>query len=228
MPDKTAAFPTQEFIEAESVQDGTVILKNGGIRQILVVSGVNFDLKSEEEQGMIINGFQNFFNSLDFTVQIFIHSRKLNIDAYLESVSMRETQEPNELLRNLIGEYREFIKAFITENAIMSKSFFVIVPYNPVSLSEGGEAITGKIFGFLKSKGIQKPIDRLPEGQNKDEQLRHNIDQLSERVNEIVNGLNQMDLRAIPLNTDEVIELLYNLYNPDAIEKKGIGAEPKS
>lgn len=221
LPSKKEALPTQKFIEIEGVENGALILKSGGLRQILLVSGVNFDLKSAEEQEMIIGSFQGFLNSLDFSVQIFIHSRKLNIENYLEHLSERETQEPNELLKNQIAEYREFIKTFVSENAIMSKSFFVVVPYNPVSLPAAGEALTGKLFGFLKKKGVAKPTERITDQNLEPErQLLHHMEQLGQRVNQVVSGLNQLDLRAVPLNDEELTELFYNLYNPTAVEKK--------
>ena len=164
LPNPKEALPTQQFIEIEAIKNGVIILKNTGLRQILMVSGINFDLKSEEEQGMLISLFQNFLNSLNFTVQIFIHSRKLNIDSYLEGLSVRESQESNELLKNQIAEYREFIRSFVAENAIMNKTYFVVVSYDPVKVPEGGQAITQSVLGFLKKKGVAKPTERLGAG----------------------------------------------------------------
>ena len=214
MPDKKESLPTQSFIEVESIKNGTVILKNGGLRQILLVSGVNFDLKSEEEQGMILSLFQNFFNTLNFSVQIFVHSRKVNIDGYLERLSEREAKEPNALLKNQIAEYREFVRAFVAENAIMAKNYFVTVPFDPVKIPEGTAALTEKFFGFLKKKGVGKPVARLETEGNDEDQLMTHIDQLSQRVNQVIASLNQMDLRAVALNDEELIELFYTIYNP--------------
>src|SRR3990167_833261 len=109
--------PSQQFVEIESIENDVVRIKGGGMRKILLVSGINFDLKSEEEQGMIIYAFQNFLNSINFSVQFFIHSRKLNIESYLAMLQERENQEPTELLKNQISEYREFIRTFVSQNA---------------------------------------------------------------------------------------------------------------
>jgi type IV secretory pathway VirB4 component len=221
MPDTKEALPTQKFIEIDRIKNGTAILKDGGLRQVLMVSGINFDLKSEEEQNLIISMFQGFLNSLNFSIQIFIHSRKVNIDGYLANLEKRQAQESNDLLRNQIAEYKEFIRAFVSENAIMTKSYFIVVPYDPVQLSAGGEAVTSKIFGFLKKKGVEKPTERLPEADaTKDQVLREHIEQLTQRANQVIGGLNQMNLRAVPLNDEELIELFYNLYNPEAVEKE--------
>ncbi len=221
MPDTKEALPTQKFVEIDSIENGTVVLKGGALRQILMVSGINFDLKSEEEQSLIINMFQGFLNSLNFSIQIFIHSRKVNIDGYLANLEKREAQESNALLKNQIVEYKEFIRAFVSDNAIMAKSYFVVVPYDPIQLSSSGEAISSKLFGFLKKKGVENPVKRLPEvDATKERVVREHMEQLSQRTTQVVAGLNQMGLRAIPLDDSELVELFYNLYNPEAVERE--------
>jgi len=212
------ALPTQKFIEVRGVKNGVLILKGGGLRQILMVSGLNFDLKSEEEQEAITYAYQGFLNSLNFTLQIFVHSRKVNVDSYLENLLKIESVETNPLLKTQIAEYREFIAAFVRENAIMNKTFFAVVPYDPISLPKTGAGTTTKLFGFLsKSKG--KPTAATP-SVDEDKDLDRKISQLGQRTEQVVSGLNQMGLRAVPLNDEEVIDLFYNLYNPETVEKK--------
>lgn len=210
------AQPTQKFIEVKGVKNGVLILKNGGLRQILMVSGMNFDLKSQEEQEAITFSYQNFLNSLNFSIQIFIHSRKINIESYLEALGKTENQEVNPLLRTQISEYREFIRSFVQENAIMSKTFFVVVPFDPVEIpgtSEGG--IFSKLIG-----GSKKPSAQALAAQEKS--LSQHLGQLQQRTDQIISGLGQVGLRAVSLNDDETIELFYNLYNPETVEKKGL------
>lgn len=213
------SLPTQDFIGIESIENGVIKLKTGALRKVLLVSGTNFSLKSEEEQGIITYAFQGFLNSLNFSVQIFIHSRKLNIDDYLEKFGEREAQEENQLLKNLIVEYREFIKTFVSQNAIMQKTFFVIVPYDPLNLPTAGLDITDKLTSWFKSKTSSQ--------NEKAENINEAMEQLGQRVDRVVGGLNQIGLRAIPLDTDELLELFYNLYNPTTVEKKGIDLNPK-
>ncbi|MHB9019271.1 MAG: TraC family protein [Minisyncoccota bacterium] len=211
-PQQPPSLATQQFVDIESIENGAIRLKNGIYRKILMVSGMNFVLKSSEEQEMIIFSFQGFLNSLDFTIQFFIHSRKLNIENYLKMVKDRENQEVNELLKNQIFEYGEFVKSFVAQNAIMSKNFFVVVPFDPVRISETGGKLKNKIFGLFGTK----------EPENSQKQTEHEyLEQLDQRVNEVVDGLNQIGLRAIPLNDAELSELFYNIYNPSTIEKKG-------
>lgn len=203
--------PTQQFVDIEEIKDETIILKNGGLRRILIVSGINFELKSEEEQNIITNAYQNFLNGLDFSVQIIIHSRKLNIENYLGKLKELRDIEPNELLKNQISEYAEFVKSFVEMNAVMAKTFFAVVPYDPIAIPAGGK----KIFGLL-GFGPKKKANPMEQG------FEQKIIQISQRTDQVINGLTQIGLRTVVLNNEELIELFYNLYNPATVEKKDI------
>ncbi len=203
------SLSTQQIVEIENIKDGTIILKNGALRRVLMVSGINFDLKSEEEQNVINYAYQGFLNTLDFSIQIMVHSRKLNIGAYLENLKEREDEENNELIKNQISEYAEFIKSFVQMNEITSKTFFVIVPYDPIVMPTGGKKIM-KILGFSNKK-TSSVLN-----------IEQQLSQLDQRTDHIVNGLNQLGLRAVILNDEELTEFFYNLYNPSAVEKKDI------
>ncbi len=123
--------PTQQFLEIDQIKEGTIILRNSGLRGALMVSSLNFALKSGEEQDAILYQFQNFLNSLDFSVQIFIQSRKLNITGYLEKLKELEEKQTNELLKIQTREYQEFVKSLIEAGSIMSKNFFIVVSFSP-------------------------------------------------------------------------------------------------
>lgn len=209
------ALPTQQLVEIDAVREGTVILKNGALRKILMVAGINFDLKSEEEQGFITFSYQNFINSLNFSVQIFIHSRKLNIGGYLNNLELRLPEETNELLKNQIKEYSEFIKSFVADNPIMEKVFFVVVPLDTIQIPAAGIKITQKITSIFSKK-------KTPPSSEAEEQelFNKNVRQLNQRADQIISGLTQIGLAAAPLNDEQLIELFYNLYNPEAVEKK--------
>jgi type IV secretory pathway VirB4 component len=205
--------PTQKFIEIKEIRDGVVCLKNGKLRKILIVSGVNFDLKSEEEQTLILNSFQNFLNGLDFSTQFFIHSRKVNIERYLELITARKAEEPNKLLKVQIEEYAEFIKSFVEQNAIITKTFFAVVPFDPI-------IIPGQTAGLLSMFKKSKPTTGQPPKEELSDQK--NLQQLNQRVDQVVNGLTEIGLRAVPLDDKALTELFYNLYNPRLVEKRGL------
>ena len=213
--------PTQKFIDIQSVRENTLILKNGSLRKILMVSGVNFDLKSEEEQGLITYAYQNFLNSLDFSVQVFLHSRRLNIEDYLKKLDTRQSEEENDLLKTQIAGYREFVASFVGQNPIMSKTFFVVVPLDPIQIPGGASGIATKLFGAFKKSSAQPAQD-----QEKD--FQHNLLQLNQRVDRVMNGLTGIGLQAAVLDDSTIIELFYNLYNPESVEKRGLAIAKES
>lgn len=210
MPEPT--LPTQQFVQIREIRNGVVYLKHGGLRRILIVSGVNFDLKSEAEQTLILNTFQSFLNTLDFSVQFFVHSRKVNVDAYLERMRARMEEEPSQLLKIQIEEYIAFIRTFVEENAIISKTFFVVVPYEAPAIAEKGKGILGL---FKKSTPASEEAE-------KEKSMEERLEQLGHRVNLVADGLEQIGLRAAPLEDAELVELFYNLYNPELVEKRDI------
>ncbi len=212
-------IPSQNFVEIKEIKNGVIFLKNGQLRKILMVSGINFDLKSEIEQEAILGSFQRFLNSLDFSIQFFIHSRKINIENYLNYLYQKKEEETNELLKVQIEDYIEFIKELVEKNAIISKTFFVVVPYNPVVLTQQKNPLAD-LFSFFKPANQKKQ-----EEEEKLKREKENLAQLERRVEQVINGLTEIGLKAIPLEDEVLIELFYNLYNPQLVEKKGLKIE---
>lgn len=200
------AKSAQEFIPIDSIRDGVVLMKDGGLRAVLMASSLNFALKSEDEQDAITFQYQNFLNSLDFSLQFVVHSRKLNIMPYLDMLKDRAQEEPNELLKVQIEEYIDFVKSFVELSNIVAKMFYVIVPFNPSFAAKGG--LLGPLASFLRPPtATQKRGD----GQNQFAEFKS---QLFQRVDEVTLGLIRIGVRTVPLNTEELIELFYGLYNP--------------
>jgi len=205
---QVAPGSTQQFIDIEEIKDGVVKVKGGGLRAVIMVAGINFELKSEEEQDIITNSYQEFLNSLDFPIQIVVHSRKLSIDKYLESIQKRKEEETSQLLKDQIDEYIEFVRSFVKENEIMTKNFFVVVPYQ----ASGAASIKKGLFSIFGGKKNDK--------KGKDESFEQQLVQLRQRVDQVLEGLERMGLRAVVLNDEELTELYYNFYNPETVEKK--------
>ena len=176
-----------------------------------MVSGINFELKSEEEKNITLATYQNFLNSLDFSLQILIHSRKLNIKGYLAKLNDKKEEENNELIKEQISEYVQFVKSFVDANEIMSKTFFVIVPYDSISLGSS----TNKLFSGIPFLGGSKKSQR-----EEDKSIEEKVIQLDQRTEQVISGLGTIGLRAVPLNDEELIELFFNLYNPKPIEQE--------
>ena len=201
---------TQRFVEVKQIKNGVVSLKGGGLRAIVMVSGINFDLKSQEEQDIITVSYQNFLNSLDFSLQTIVHSRKLNIDTYLEHMEQVRDTETSQLLKTQTDEYIQYIRGIVKDNQIMTKKFFVVIPYD----SGGAQEVRRSIADFLPFFGKKK--NKADEAQSFEEQ----VIQLQQRVDSVISGLSQIGLRAVVLNDAELVELYYNLYNPETVEKK--------
>lgn len=194
---------TQKYVDVEEVRDGVIVLKDGSLRAALLVSSINFDLKATEEQDSIISQYQNFLNSLDFPIQIVISSRKLNISPYMDYLKKKENQISNELLSLQLAEYQKFIKNLTEVSNIMSKFFYVIVPFHPV------ENVKSGVFDrLLGASNAQISVAR------RRELFDTYKNQLWQRVDHIIAGLSGTGVKVAPLKTEELIELLYNSYNP--------------
>lgn len=197
---------TQNFVPIKEVRDGVAILKTGGLRVILLASSLNFALKSPDEQQAIISQFQNFLNSLDFSVQIFIQSRRLDIRPYIALLEGRYKEQLSDLMKIQTREYIEFIKNFTENTSIMNKSFFIVVPYSPSFLGKGSKGVFGK-----KENEIS-PKDTM-------ENFEENRSQLDQRVSVVAQGLTRSGIRVVQLGTEEIIELFYKIFNPGDSEK---------
>lgn len=202
----TNAQPTQGFVPIKEVRDGIIVLKDGGLRAILLASSVNFALKSADEQMAIIAQFQQFLNSLDFSLQFFVQSRELDIRPYLALLEERYAQQLDDLMKVQIRSYITYIRDFTERANIMTKSFFVVIPYDPAVITrEGG------LFGGMLGKG------RTQEGAAAN--FEEHRQQLSQRIAVVEQGLVRSGVRVAELGTEEVIELFYKLFNPGELEK---------
>jgi type IV secretory pathway VirB4 component len=218
---------TQDLVDIKEIRANTVIMKNGALRQIVMVSGINFALKSETEQNIITQAYQNFLNGVDFPLQIIVHSRKVNIERYLEGLAQYSAQEPSPLLQNQAEEYREFIRGFVQKNAIMEKTFLVVVPFYPINVgipaaqqSAGGFLASLPPFGGGAKKQDSAATEKAKEAS--DASYAESLSQLTQRVSQVVEGLSQVGLEAVVLNEEQLIELFYNFYNPETVEKQGM------
>ncbi len=201
---------TQEFVPIKEVRDGIVMLKDGGMRSILLCSSLNFSLKSEDERNAILLQFQDFLNSLDFSIEIVVQSRKLDIRPYIALLEEQGKNQTNNLMRIQIREYIEFIKNFTENTNIMTKNFFLVVPYSPAVLNSRG---TGSIASRL-GLGTKREQAAATEAS-----FDENRSQLEERLSVVEQGLVRSGIRVARLGTEEVIELFYQAFNPGETEK---------
>ncbi|MEX0931476.1 MAG: hypothetical protein WDZ88_01860 [Candidatus Paceibacterota bacterium] len=197
--------PTQDFVPIKEVRDGVVVLEDNSMRALVLVSSLNFALKSEDEQQGIILQFQNFLNSLDFSIQIFVQSRELDIRPYIALLEARQKEQVEELIKTQTREYINFIKNFTENTSIMTKSFIIVIPYSPGSI--GGSS------SLFKKKNAQA------QAESKIEKFEENRSQLEQRVSIVEQGLIRTGIRVARLGTEEIVEVFYKLFNPGESEK---------
>ena len=186
--------PSQKFVPIQNIRDGIVMLDDGSLRLLIEADSINLALKSEEEQSAIYTQFQNLLNTIDFPIQIYCQSRRVNMDNYLQILSDRAIATDNELLKLQIIEYIEYIKAFTSETNIMKKRFIVVIPYTPAIITNKDDLVS-----FTKNKS-----------------------QIEERASVVLSGLGRCGIKTKILDTEEIIETYYKLFNPTA-ESKVIG-----
>jgi hypothetical protein len=204
------AKATQEFIPIKEIRDGIIVLKEGELRAIVLANSVNLSLKSSDEQRATILQFQNFLNTLDFPVQISVQSRRLDIRPYLLLLENRIKVQNEPLIKLQTREYIEFIRSFTESVSIMTKNFFIVIPYSRATL-KSDSGILGKLFSGKNKEEIRaaKQID-----------FEEKRSQLEERVAVIQQGLSRCGINSAQLNTEEVVEVFYKVFNPGELEGK--------
>lgn len=209
-PEKKNKKPsTQRHLDVTEIKDNTVVIKDGTLRVVLLVSSINFALKSEDEQNAIIAAYVNFLNSINFPLQIVIQSRKLNIENYLANLEQVEKEQTNELLRIQTADYRQYVKELIELGEIMTKRFYVVVPYNP--MSDKQKNFFRRMLDLFQASKIIKLDEKRFLARQRD---------LMQRVDHVLSALNSIGLKAVILDTQSLIELYYNTYNPDVSERQ--------
>lgn len=210
MAKQSTASSTQRYLEVQGIRDDVAILKDGTLRAVILVSSINFDLKSEQEQNAIIQSYTQFLNTLDFPLQIVIQSRKFDIDDYLERLKTIEKGQQNELLRLQTAEYRQYIAELVELADLMSKRFYIVVPY-----AQNERKHTN---WFRKFTELLTPASILV---LKQEQFQEYKSELFKRVDRIIDGLGAVGgLKSVVLDTQGLIELYYSTYNPQTGEQQ--------
>lgn len=194
---------TQRYLDIAEIRDDIVVMKDGTLRAVLLVSSINFSLKSLDEQNAIMQGYMSFLNSLDGPIQIVIQSRKLNVEEYQSRLKEQEKDQANDLLREQIRDYRQFVGELVELGEIMQKKFLVIVPFNPATSTRKGF--------FARMSEVLSPLAAV---RLKDERFRERKKELMVKVTSVQAGLNSMGVKSAMLDTQSLIELYYESYNP--------------
>lgn len=202
---------SQKYLKIGEVRENTIIMDDNTLTSVLLVSSINFALKNEDEQNAIIGAYVNFLNNISFPLQIVIQSRELNIDSYVNDLKEKEHTQTNELLKAQTAEYIDFINQLVSMGKIMSKRFYVVVSYNPLS--------DEKRNFFTRVGDLFNPVSMIKMKEEKFANLRK---ELSRRVDSVISGLESMGLNVVELDTQSLIELFYDVYNPEVSKNEAL------
>lgn len=217
MAPKSNPNSTQNTLNLAEIRDGIVIMNDGSFRSVVMVKSVNFDLMSPQEQEAVEYSYQGFLNSLYFPIQISVRSQKVDLGPYIEKLDKIRTEHDNMLLALLMEDYINFMSQLSQQTNIMDKKFYVVIPYFPSvdiqnALSNSKGLVKGLGALFNKGPQAQVTINELDLNKAKDE--------LRNRVQAVLGGLMQCGVQGLPLDTQELIELYYDNYNPDTATRQ--------
>ena len=210
---KAGEASVQAYLDISEIRDDILVMKDGSLRAILMVSSINFELKSEQEKESIILEYQNFLNSINFPIQITLRSKKLDLSGYLFRLEEKQRQETNEFIKTQIEEYIAFIKSLLEISNIMDKKIYLTVPFYASGLQTGIQKV-----GFLEKIG--KTLNPTWAQKKKEEDFEMHKKQLLERVELVASALNGLQLRAAQLSTLDLIELFYEIYNLETAQRE--------
>ena len=197
------ASSTQKYVDIGEIKEDIVVMRDGTMRVVLLISSINFALKSEEEQNAIIGSYVSFLNNISFPLQIIIQSRELNIEDYILRLKEKEKEQTNELLKMQTADYMAYIQELVSMSKIMNKRFYIVVPYNPMSDKQKG--FFPRLFDLFRPDSTIKMKEKVFINRRKE---------IMRRVDNVRGGLNSMGLSSVQLDTQSLIELYYNTYNP--------------
>jgi type IV secretory pathway VirB4 component len=206
MEKKKVEASSQAFLPFAEVKKGVVVMKDGSLRAVILVSSLNFALKSDDEKNAILMSYQSFLNSLDFPIQLIAYSRKIDLSAYLAQVQAAAGEQTNPLIKVQTEEYQKFITELLESSNIMEKRFYVVVPQYPYAVD-----INSVIPSPLKTKSKEPQVP-----------FEENLNKLLGRVQEVIGGLTSVGLRCGMLSTEDLLELYYTTYNPDTAKSQKI------
>lgn len=204
---------TQNALEIAEVRDGVVIMNDGSFRAVVMCQSINFDLMSPEEREAVEFSYQGFLNSLYFPIQVFVRSQKVDLRPYIEKLDKIRSEHDNMLLALLMEDYINFMDMIAQQTNIMDKKFYIVIPFEPMidaqKVVQASKGFFNTIFGKKELRVVINEAD-----------LEKAKTELKNRIQAVMNGLQQCQVQSLPLDTQELIELYYDAYNPDTATRQ--------
>ncbi len=215
-PSKNNPNSTQNTLQIAEIRDGIVIMNDGSFRAVVMAKSINFDLMSPAERDGVEFSYQGFLNSLYFPIQIYVHSQKVDMRPYIEKLDKIRSEHDNMLLALLMEDYINYINDLVSQTNIMNKQFYIVIPFFPIAdvqkaITQSKSFFTG-IVDMFNSKEQHVVIN--------EQDLEKAKDELRNRIQAILGGLQQCGINGLPLDTQELIELYYDVYNPDTATRQ--------
>ncbi|MDG7047271.1 MAG: hypothetical protein JRN53_06795 [Nitrososphaerota archaeon] len=216
---KTAANPnsTQNMLEIAEIRDGIVIMNDGSFRGVIMAKSINFDLMSPQEQESVEFAYQGFLNSLGFPVQIVIRTQRIDMQPYIDRLDKIRSEHDNMLLAMLMDDYISYVQQLSSQTNIMDKKFYVVIPYYSTVNDESKALAQGKTFLTGLAQMFSKAEKHVVINEA---QLEAAKTELRNRMQAVLGGLMQSGIQGLPLDTEELIELYYDVYNPDTATRQ--------
>ncbi len=213
---KSALTSTQRYLPISEIRGDTVLLKNGGLRAVIEVEALNFNLKSETEQQGIISGYESFVNTITFPIQVLVRSSKMNIDPYLVQLRAIAEKQQNPLLKEQTIAYANFVEKLVDIADIMQKKFYIVVP---VDMNPRKKTVLEQFFNWIS------PDDNITKALSRNREFIAGSRELRERVTLVQTGIENIGLQSKRLTTHELVQLYYGIYNPRTSEEQKLAPE---
>lgn len=219
---KTNPNSTQNILEIAEIRDGIVIMNDGSFRSVVMVKSINFDLMSPQEQESVEYSYQGFLNSLDFPIQICVRTQRIDMQPYIEKLDKIRSEHDNMLLAMLMDDYIGYIEQLSLSTNIMDKKFYVVIPYYSVAFGSNESKSLAQSKNFIT--GVVEMFNKKDKHVIINEQLLETAkSELRNRVQAVLGGLAQAGINGLPMDTQELIELYYDFYNPETSARQSLG-----
>lgn len=207
---------TQDHLNIVDVREGILVLTEGRFRKVIETTAINFDLLSEDEQNATIFAYSNLVNSLDYPVQILIRTRQVDVTNYLKYLKSHLREQPTAALREQLEDYMVFVKQLVTENTVLQKRFFIVIPYwtGAVTQAQSKTIFDMLLSGFRKTETVEKRYSETS--------FKKASRELNQRSDELKWQFKRLSIQIRPLETEELIRLFYEIYNPESGSNPGL------
>ena len=215
-----------DFLGFDSVDNGMIIRKDRKeFIMVLLCNGVNFDLRSEREKLAIEEGFLQFLNTLKNSVQLYVQTRSLNFTDII-----KDYKDRTEIFKKEIDDLAEKMKKALATSQEEKYRKYEYLYNNKRRLWEYAQDTLMYTERLNRNRNVLEQKTYIivsyyaeelgQRGENYTQEERESIifSELFTRCNNISNALRSSSISSRVLNSEELVELLFNAFNRDELE----------